>query len=381
MGILIQSINDFLGLSQTKPQAPGAHLEAVMGWLCRAQDAGDDDGVSRMYHVRRGWGASYPETTGYIIPTFIEFAHFTGRREFISRALRMADWEIGVQLADGAVQGGTVADPPAPAIFNTGQVLFGWAAAFREKGDDKHLRALRRAADYLCDRQDSDGAWRKNLSAYCSPAGNPDSYCYNVRSAWALWLAADVAQEERYREAARRNLRYVINRTRPNGWTPDNCLTDPKRPLLHTIAYTTQGMLETAVLAGDHHGVELARIANEHLAASFERRGQLHGRYDEHWNPVARWRCLTGEAQTSIVWFRLAQVTGNPVWAERGRALNAQLKQTQALAGDPNIVGGIKGSHPIYGWYGKYQYLNWAAKFYADALMQEAGHLSAGRTG
>jgi hypothetical protein len=381
MGMLIQSMNDFLGLGRTTPLHAGAHLDAAMGWLCRAQDATPDGGVSRMYHIKTGWGASYPETTGYIIPTFIEFAKFTGRQEFVGRALRMADWEIDVQMPSGAVQGGTIADPPSPAIFNTGQVIFGWIAAYMKTGDEKHKKAAIAAGNFLVDNQDPDGAWRRNLSAFCSPIPKPDSYCYNIRTAWALHMLAEVAGEVRFREAAESNLEHVLGRTASNGWTPDNCLNDPLRPLLHTIAYTTQGMLETAVRAGNQQAIDTVETANMHLARCFERYKQLHGRYDKDWKPAARWRCLTGEAQTAVVWFRLAQITGKRRWDDWAIALTEQIKRTQVLYGDPNIVGGIKGSQPIYGWYGKYQYLNWAAKFYADALMLEAGHRAAGTTG
>lgn len=381
MGMLTHSVNDFLGLGRTQPQPAQAHLEAVIGWLCRAQDATSNGGVARMYHIKTGWGAAYPETTGYIIPTFIEFSHFSGRPGYLQRALRMADWEIEVQMPSGAVQGGTIADPPSPAIFNTGQVVFGWLAAYKASGKENYLEAAVRAGEFLLTSQDPDGAWRRNLSAFCSPIPKPDSYIYNIRTAWALHLLAAATGDDRYREGAESNLDHVIGRTRDNGWVPDNCLNDPIRPLLHTIAYTTQGMLETGLLAGNRRAIELAEIANEHLALALEKQGQMHGRYDQNWTPSARWRCLTGEAQTAVVWFRLAQVTGERRWHERAIALTEQVKQTQVLSGDPNIVGGIKGSQPIYGWYGKYQYLNWAAKFYADALMLEAGHQKAGTTG
>jgi hypothetical protein len=33
--------------------------------------------------------------------------------------------------------------------------------------------------------------------------------------------------------------------------------------------------------------------------------------------------------------------------------------------------GGIRGSFPAYGGYGTYQFLNWAAKFFVDALLAE----------
>lgn len=381
MDMLVHSVTDFLRLRRTQPQHAQAHLDAVMGWLCRAQDASPDGGVARMYHIKTGWGASYPETTGYIIPTFIEFARFVDQREYIDRALRMADWEIDVQMPSGAVQGGTVADPPTPAIFNTGQVIFGWLAAYGIAGDHRYLDAAIRAGDFLCSNQDPDGAWRRNLSAFCSPIPKPDSYCYNIRTAWALLLLSEATGDSRYRAAAESNLDYLLSRTRPNGWVSDNCLTDPTRPLLHTIAYTAQGMLETGLLVGKPRAQDLVEAASEHLARAFERHGQMHGRYDRNWTPTTRWRCLTGEAQMAVVWFRLAQVTGERRWRNRAVALIEQVKRTQVLVGDPNIAGGIKGSQPIYGWYGKYQYLNWAAKFYADALMLEAGHRQAGTSG
>jgi hypothetical protein len=39
--------------------------------------------------------------------------------------------------------------------------------------------------------------------------------------------------------------------------------------------------------------------------------------------------------------------------------------------GDAGMVGGIKGSFPVDGEYGQWQYLNWAAKFCIDANLLE----------
>ena len=59
------------------------------------QDATPDDGVSRSYvlrhmrsHERSGWLASYPETTGYIIPTFFAYAALTGKSTDTVRQVR-----------------------------------------------------------------------------------------------------------------------------------------------------------------------------------------------------------------------------------------------------------------------------------------------------
>ena len=355
-----------------------AHLNAVMQWLCRAHDAGGDGGVARMYHIRRGWGASYPETTGYAIPTFLDFAKYSGNDDFASRALRMADWESDVQMESGAVQGGVITDKATPAIFNTGQVLFGWRAAYLQSGHERFKQSALRAADYLVEQMDVDGAWRKNLSEFCS--ADIDTFAYNVRSAWALLLADELAENSKYRESAIRNAQFVLSLCHENGWIDKNCLSRPEQPLLHTIAYAFQGMLEIAAIETMPDVLGAVERGNRALLNSFKRYGQLHGRYEENWIPTVRWRCLTGEAQTAIVWQRLADVTGGKEWRDAAAQLIRQIKMTQTLLGDPGRAGGVKGSQPITGPYGRLEYPNWAAKFFADALMLEVG-VAAAREG
>lgn len=45
------------------------------------------------------------------------------------------------------------------------------------------------------------------------------------------------------------------------------------------------------------------------------------------------------------------------------------------------LIGGIKGAHPINGGYHPWQYPNWATKFYADALMMDSANRGEGRYG
>src|ERR1035437_7867019 len=57
---------------------PGAKaiVKAYALWLCAAQDksATHEGGVARDFSLIKGWASSYPETTGYIIPTMIDLA-------------------------------------------------------------------------------------------------------------------------------------------------------------------------------------------------------------------------------------------------------------------------------------------------------------------
>ena len=103
-------------------------------WLCAAQDNSrtHDGGVARDYDLRSGWGPSYPETTGYIIPTFLRLAEFLGEQAYRERARKMVEWLMRIQRSDGGFQGGIIGSTPVISVtFNTGQILIGLAIAAR----------------------------------------------------------------------------------------------------------------------------------------------------------------------------------------------------------------------------------------------------------
>lgn len=360
-------IHDALGLKYPAKSSQ-EHLVKTIEWLCKAQDATADDGVARMYKLSQGWGASYPETTGYIIPTFLHYGKHNNNSEIVSRAQRMTKWLQHIQHDSGYIQGGTIADESSPAIFNTGQVLFGYCAAYEEFGDKNVRVSAIKAADYLVSQQDSDGHWRKNLSKFCTP--NSEYFDFNIRTAWALYRIAEVFGIDKYSESAKLNFNAILNSASNAGWFENNCLTTSEQPLLHTIAYTLQGLLELSVLLNSDKALQTVAVACKQLMSSFIKHKSLHGRYDKNWIPVVKWRCLTGEAQLACIWFRLYTLTGEIEWKNNAVLLLDMLKQTQCLESrNINIEGGIKGSYPVFGNYGKYEYINWAAKFFADALM------------
>src|SRR5687768_6359289 len=283
------------------------HLREAMEWLCRAQDVTLAGGVARSYslrfnraHNRRGWLDAYPETTGYIIPTFFDYAAFTSANEYADRAVRMAEWEAEVQMDNGAVQGGTTAFTATPAVFNTGQVLFGWSRAFRETGRQIFRTSADRAADFLVSVQDPDGAWRRGGSNYARPGVN----LYDARTAWGLLEAFKVTANPKHREAGRRNLEFVVSQQHPNGWFPHCCLEDDQRPLLHTIAYTIEGLLEAGVMLENSRFVDAARRPLDVLLSLQRSDGSLAGQFDSDWKPAVRWSCLTGDAQIALCWLR-----------------------------------------------------------------------------
>jgi hypothetical protein len=58
--------------------------------------------------------------------------------------------------------------------------------------------------------------------------------------------------------------------------------------------------------------------------------------------------------------------------------MNHFLKRHQVWQPDRvHVHGGICGSFPIYGDYGKYEILSWAVKFFIDALLMERSIVAA----
>jgi len=85
-----QHNKDRLGLTSYDPGIEIA-IKAAVAWLCDAQDNSlfQDGGVAYRYSLIDGWGDSYPETTGYIIPTMINYAHLRNDEAKRERAKRV----------------------------------------------------------------------------------------------------------------------------------------------------------------------------------------------------------------------------------------------------------------------------------------------------
>ena len=344
------------------------HLREAMEWLKRAQDAGPDAGVSYGVVFGRNFDLSYPETTGYICRTFVEQADETGDLSLLARAVAMGDWEIDVQLPDGAVMGGKVNRRPTPAVFNTGMVLLGWNALTRAPGEDRFKYAAERAADWLLSVAEPDGRWIQKNSQFALA----ESTLYNVKAAWGLCETGSLVGDQRYVDAAVRNGEYVLSRQHPNGWIPDCCLTDPLSPLLHTLAYATHGLLGIGSIAGRPDLVAGSRRLLDSLLAVLGPDGYLPGRFNHDFSPGADWCCLTGSAQTSIASSEFFLLTGEERYRDAAISINRYLTAHHDVRNpDPRLRGGLPGSWPVEGDYAPNRILNWATKFLVDALALE----------
>lgn len=344
------------------------HLHEAMQWLMRAQDAGPDRGVSYGVFFGQDFDVSYPETTGYICRTFVEQERLTGDAGLLERAVAMADWEIAIQLPEGAVMGGKFNTEPTPAVFNTGMVLLGWSALIQRTGEDRFRQAALRACEWLVAMQEPDGRWVRGNSRFAAPG----STLYNVKAAWGLCEAGVVLGDERFIDAALRNAEYCLSRQSPNGWLPDCCLSDPHAPLLHTLAYSMQGLIGIGKLTSRNDLIAGARLLADAQHRIMRDDGFIPGQQYDDFSPAVDWCCLTGSAQTSTVWSELYLLTQEEKYRAAVHTVNRYLMAHHDIRNpDLRLRGGLPGSWPVWGDYGRLRILNWATKFLVDALALE----------
>ena len=363
-----ESRTDRSGLPKNDPGIERS-IKECMTWLCRAQDnsISQDGGIARHFSLISGWSASYPETTGYIVPTLLLYAKTYDDETIRKRTKKMLDWLISIQLQKGGFQGGMISDKPVvPVVFNTGQILLGLAAGVREFGEE-YRESMYRAADWLVETQDSDGCWRK----YQSPFAAPGEKTYDTHIAWGLFEASHIEPNRSYEDTALANVQWALGLQRDNGWFDKCCLSDPTQPLTHTIGYVLRGIIEAYRYLGDISLLDACKLTADGLLTAIHEDGFLPGRLNSDWKGTVSWSCLTGTMQIAHCWLILYQIIGDAKYREAAYAVNRYVRRTINIDGLSETTGGIKGSFPVYGGYGTYEYLNWACKFFIDSNMLE----------
>ena len=343
-------------------------LSLAAEWLIENQRKGADGGFCT-YRIVEGYTSSYPETSGYIIESLFAYSEKFQKAELTPDLIKCADWLISIQKSTGGWQSGYIQENKPEVVFNTGQVMRGLMQTYRFSKDEKYLLACIRAADWLCEIQEEDGSWQR--------------YAFmNVKRVYETYVSAPLLQlwqltgNEQYKIKATKNIEWVLReKINKKGWFEDcdNTIKHNDRPILHTIAYTLDGLIDSIIILKCTNLLEQVKKGADNLLDIFNRHNYLWGRYSKDWNPSEAFIC-TGGAQISIVWLKLYKLTGEKKYFDGAVKMNSLLCfiQSFTLDMDINIRGALQGSFPIWGRYEPFAFPNWATKYLLDALMLEA---------
>lgn len=352
------------------------HMVAAVHWLGRAQDVTGDGGICGRYRLDRGWTSSYPETTGYLVPTLLRLAREWKNDDLQQRAKRAIEFLLPLQLESGAFPGLEVKENRTePSPFNTAQIVNGLIGWHKETGDDRALDAARRAGDWLLQIQEPDGSWKKHVYMGVSAAYHAHASC------WLAELGVHTG-EEKYTRGAERHMDWVLSLRDPKTGFIDRAGFsaadhEARRSVTHTLAYTLWGVLFTALATRRDDAVAHVRFAAERVMRRMHLDGKLPGVLDAGFRRVANYQCLTGNAQFALIWMKLFELDGDARFLNAACVALDLVKAAQPIDNpNPGIRGGIPGSDPVTGGYIQLALPNWAAKFFLDAMLEKERHLA-----
>jgi hypothetical protein len=264
---------------------------------------------------------SYPEVTGYLIPTLLEWGQ-------VDLAQNLAAWLIAIQRPDGSFDGPEAQD--APYIFDTGQALRGLLAVIGLVPGAE--AAARRAADWLVAQADAQGVLRPLPdSVWSRRFGQRINENIHLYVLPPLVEAADKLHEPGYVSCVARSLAYYKAK-------PD---VVEFKFLTHFFGY----VLEALVDLGER---DLARAGLRQIIAIQWADGGIPG------VPGAGWICSPGTLQLAIVGYKLGEIA----------FADAALGYVQSLQ---LPGGGFRGSYGPGAGYGPDAEPSWSIKYFLDA--------------
>ena len=358
--------------SHTEEYDDTRHLEACIDWFKTAQDATPDDGVSRGYSLvgtskfSKGWQPSYPETTGYIVPTLLKAQTVLGDNTLSKRAKKMVDWEIDILTPEGGTPGGYYRPDSPPAIFDTGQVIRGFWAYYEFSLDTKYLDYAKKSADFMVKHEDSNGGVWTNFNAVCV---NNDSTTYNIYAASPLAELGKGIGEQRYLDLADRVAAYTLNQMNEYGWIKGADFSLSNDALLHTMGYTIDGLYDIGVCLDNDTYKKAAIKALDAVLKHVQEDGFVSGRFDTQFNPSVTWACLTGSCQVAETAMKVFRDTEDTQYKVHATLIKDYIKPRQNMVDPRYGIGAVWGSWPLNGGYQSYQSINWAVKYFADLLI------------
>ncbi len=331
---------------------------SLLKWIHLAFEKSGQAGASSGYHLSEGWGKPYPEITGYLIPTLLDYQE-------IELAKKAGAWLASVRFENGSVcRKEWEPSNKVPSVFNTAQVIKGWCALYAQTGNPMWLNEAKKSADWLLSLQNDDGVWTEHTF-------NSAPRTYYAYAASALALLWKLSGKAEYAHSSKKKLNWVLSQQDKDGWFKKAGFNDAELPSTHTAGYVLEGLLDAGEILNENRYLFNSEIAAFRLLDVYNKKGFLPGVMAAGWTSKSKSRCLTGDAQMGLVWAKLALKTGDRRFLQGATQIANDLRKTQRILPDwPQVSGAIQGSEPHWGDYDAFRYPTHASKFMLDLLFK-----------
>lgn len=335
-------------------------LRHNFGWIKNSFLINDNLGSAKYKTVLGKWSESYPETTGYLIPTLLNGAHILNDDSLKKIALKQINYFISIQQQDGSFKSSK--SSTVSYVFDTAQILLGLIALYEDNTNTTTLRLINNAYFWLIECLDNNGLFVK--SNYVENY-NPSYY---ARIVWPM-LRSEQLLKCPIHEKTKQLYSRIVNLKNAN-YTFKNCSFDGRQYFYtHNLIYTYRGLWESSLMLKDNATQDyieqgLQFILKNIIAAN----GRFNGSYNSDWSPYKKYICSVGNAQLICLMLEIFKKTEDVSYLTNISSVIKPLINSQRTSLSLN-KGAVPSSIPIWGHYQKYKFTNWTQKFYSDALI------------
>ncbi len=352
----INNIKDVLSALGGQQKLEAA-LTSNLKWIARSFEVNGLKGSSGKRTVYGQWGAPYPETTGYLIPTLLECSPYNDSLREI--ALAQLSFIKSIQNEDGSFY--QALDNKAPIIFDTAQIVIGLVALCPEVLKFEDISdVVKEAVIWMHEQLTEEGLFLEH------------NYVDNYNPAYYARIAMAMSQGEaiffsKITSKTKKLIFRIADLQNADLMFDYAGFSAEETPYTHTIAYTLRGLWECALHINNKKLMHKVTDSLARLSETLLSKGKVAGRYDAHWQGDYSFICSTGNAQLALLYLLVYERLQNKKFLQVVPLLLKPL-----LAGQRSLSlnkGAVPSSLPIWGPYQKWSFTNWTQKFYADALV------------
>ena len=334
-------------------------LQENISWIEKSFIINKNQGSSKYKTLLGHWSESYPETTGYLIPTLISANRILDNLDLITICHEQIGYFKSLHLSNGAFK--IEKSVNKPLVFDTAQILFGLIKYSDEFQTDEIHELINSSYQWLCDTLDSDGQFtHSNYVKNYNPA-------YYARIVWPMLMAENYLNQN-HSDKTLALYNYLLSLHNANG-TFSKCSFDNQDTFFtHNLIYAYRGLWESSVLLNDSHIQKRLEDDLKNICTSIISTKHFNGEFNENWQHRRKYICCVGNAQLVCLLLNIYNLNKNRTYLEAIPSLMKPLLKAQKKI-FPFNRGAIPSSIPVWERYQRFKFTNWTQKFFADALI------------
>ena len=331
-------------------------LELNLQWILNSINATSGNGSAAYRWMWGKWGDTYPETTGYLIPTLLNANHHTDVFDIEASAKELIGFLISIQNENGSFPLSVGSNKVN--VFDTAQILLGLSNAYERYKDDDILNSIQKCHIWLSDQFNRNGKIPDNnlVEDY-----NPTYY---LRIIWPLMFSGSILNVE-----VSNSLQMAYSKWAQKiseGRVYDASFVPGDASYSHTVIYAVRGLIECDNFIQDseiHRADAFLKIATEQILEYGSYPGRIFGDGKMDYSFI----CTAGHVQLILCLLKRKELLSKEKLHQVISILFSPVYKSQKNRGYNK--GAVPSSIPVYGPYQRFKYTNWSQKFYCDAVM------------